>query len=993
MDASTALASAADAPAPAAPSPVRTTPDAASNMIDLEAALHAHPLFAGLEDDAPGFFGTLLSLVSVRYAAAGDWIVRVGEEGRALFLVLRGSVIVTGKDGETVYSTLGPGSFFGEIAVAMDLLRTANVVALERCVLVVIQKRDLQQTLLTKFGPSLSTRIRHAAEVRLGRSNGNGVAPASSAGATSSAPAAASAAAATATHQLTSMVGTTSAGRPATAAGLHEIITLQAAASATPDFNNSGSTAGARADFPPVRHALAMQHSLNSSTVTINGVGLSGSDRALLDMHRSESATHVNVHDMLSAIKVGTTASPVSLDSLLAGEDAASPTGSMTVPTAAPAVPVEHKTLSSISAQAPSKRRASVAVWSDPRLMKMASDAMAKVSVPIRQGAAGGRFSSSESFRSPSALSMTLSVSDVHASANKLHDATAAHAVGDDEHKITMLDVLRCERASTRILQKLSTRDCFIVRGVCTDWFDWIQETRAVWATHVAFEQLKTIDDGVLALIARDCAPFIRVLNLKNCFAVTDLGFAPLLLRCTNLEELVLHNCWEVSGNSFLGAGTVCLPSVTSLDLSNLRKIDDRALRKCLLMFPNLTNLNLGYCKTLGTGMFVTESAAMAMVPGAKSGPSSATGLARWGPHSAPATATGAMLPAAAGGGTSGKGHHHHGESGATGTAPPPLLVSTGITWRTIRSLNLQRCTGLRDDAFAQWPVIGPSWSLETLLLGDCSLLTDGALHMISHTCPQLRTLGLAFCCALSEQAMAAIVRLDQLRVLDLSFCGSLVSDASVRLLVRKCLALEALGMRGCVRVDDAILDHVLDRCTAPALTPHARPVTSTSGLNGSSGSLSSGGSRPSTPPPAGTSKSGRRRGSRAGSETDAMPASPSTRGPLPPLPLKMINVSQCRAVSPAMRAKLAAHVRCLETESVVDATLGAAETGARRTSLAANVPALAAPPVVVRPKPRVAPAAVAHLEHRKLGEANVVTATLGRSPAGARMQGAGAGQ
>ncbi|KAJ3370748.1 hypothetical protein GGF31_003770 [Allomyces arbusculus] len=988
MDASTALAP-ADVPAPAAPSPVRTTHDAASNMIDLEAALHAHPLFAGLEDDAPGFFSTLLSLVSVRYAAAGDWIVRVGEEGRALFLVLRGSVIVTGKDGETVYSTLGPGSFFGEIAVAMDLLRTANVVALERCVLVVIQKRDLQQTLLTKFGPGLSTRIRHAAEVRLGRSNGNGAAHASSAGATSSAPAAA---AATATHQLTSMVATTSAGRPATAAGLHEIITLQAASasSAAPDFSNAGSTASARADFPPVRHALAMLHSLNSSTVTINGAGLSGSDRALLDMHRPESAAHVNVHDMLSAIKIGTTASPVSLDSLLAGEDAASPTGSMTVPTvAAPAV-VEHKTLSSISAQAPSKRRASVAVWSDPRLMKMASDVMAKVAAPIRQSAVGGRFASSESFRSASAMSMTLSVSDMHTSANKLHDATAAPAAGDEEHKTTMLDMLRCERASTRILQMLSTRDCFIVRGVCTDWFDWIQETRAVWATHIAFEHLKTIDDGVLALIARDCAPFIRVLNLKNCFAVTDLGFAPLLLRCTNLEELVLHNCWEVSGNSFLGAGTVCLPSVTSLDLSNLRKIDDRALRKCLLMFPNLTNLNLGYCKTLGTGMFVTESAAMAMVSGAKSGPSSASGLARWGPHSAPATATGAMLPATAGGATAGgKAHHHHGESNTTNTTPPPLLVSTGITWRTIRSLNLQRCTGLRDDAFAQWPVIGPSWSLETLLLGDCSLLTDGALHMISHTCSQLRTLGLAFCCALSEQAMAAIVRLDQLRVLDLSFCGSLVSDASVRLLVRKCLALEALGMRGCVRVDDAILDHVLDRCTAPALTPHARPATSTSGLNGSSGSLSSSGSRPSTPPS--LSKLGRRRGSRTGSETDATPASPATsRGPLPPLPLKMINVSQCRAVSPAMRTKLAAHVRCLETESVVEATLGAAEAGARRTSLAPNVPALAAPPMAVRPKPRVSTL----VENRKLGEANVVTTTLGRTPAaGAARMGVGAGQ
>lgn len=61
--------------------------------------------------------------------AAGTAICRQGEAGNELYLIESGQVRVGSGDGRFVYDHLGPGAFFGEIALLSDGRRTATVTA------------------------------------------------------------------------------------------------------------------------------------------------------------------------------------------------------------------------------------------------------------------------------------------------------------------------------------------------------------------------------------------------------------------------------------------------------------------------------------------------------------------------------------------------------------------------------------------------------------------------------------------------------------------------------------------------------------------------------------------------------------------------------------------------------------------------------------------------------------------------------------------------
>ena len=49
----------------------------------------------------------------LRVCQPGDYIVREGEIGKAMFLVVKGVVTVSSKDGESIFADLGHGNFFG----------------------------------------------------------------------------------------------------------------------------------------------------------------------------------------------------------------------------------------------------------------------------------------------------------------------------------------------------------------------------------------------------------------------------------------------------------------------------------------------------------------------------------------------------------------------------------------------------------------------------------------------------------------------------------------------------------------------------------------------------------------------------------------------------------------------------------------------------------------------------------------------------------------
>ena len=82
------------------------------------------PLFAGLDDRE---LGQIADSLRERRFAAGDTVTREGAGGAGFFVVDEGTAEVT-VDG-TGRGTIGPGDYFGEIALLTGSDRTATIVA------------------------------------------------------------------------------------------------------------------------------------------------------------------------------------------------------------------------------------------------------------------------------------------------------------------------------------------------------------------------------------------------------------------------------------------------------------------------------------------------------------------------------------------------------------------------------------------------------------------------------------------------------------------------------------------------------------------------------------------------------------------------------------------------------------------------------------------------------------------------------------------------
>ncbi len=91
-------------------------------------SLDSVPLFWGVPKDE---LVSLLTAVEPVRAAAGSDVVREGEPGDSLFLVASGTLSVTTPDeaGPVEVGRLGPGDFFGEVALLTERPRTATVTA------------------------------------------------------------------------------------------------------------------------------------------------------------------------------------------------------------------------------------------------------------------------------------------------------------------------------------------------------------------------------------------------------------------------------------------------------------------------------------------------------------------------------------------------------------------------------------------------------------------------------------------------------------------------------------------------------------------------------------------------------------------------------------------------------------------------------------------------------------------------------------------------
>jgi CRP-like cAMP-binding protein len=96
--------------------------------------------------------------------AEGTTLVREGDFGHAVFAITSGTADVVHEG--AVINTLGPGDWFGEIAVMSGGRRSASVVATSALTLVTIFNREIWR--LEREAPEVAAALRATIDERLG---------------------------------------------------------------------------------------------------------------------------------------------------------------------------------------------------------------------------------------------------------------------------------------------------------------------------------------------------------------------------------------------------------------------------------------------------------------------------------------------------------------------------------------------------------------------------------------------------------------------------------------------------------------------------------------------------------------------------------------------------------------------------------------------------------------------------------------------------------
>lgn len=310
------------------------------------------------------------------------------------------------------------------------------------------------------------------------------------------------------------------------------------------------------------------------------------------------------------------------------------------------------------------------------------------------------------------------------------------------------------------------------------------------------------------AALADVLAPFIgprpELVDVSNCFHVTDEGFSALWRSCgRNVRVWRMRSVWDVSANQILEMSDNA-KGLEEVDWSNCRKVGDNLLARVVGWVVPEHATHHGAAKQV----VIANSAAAARQRGQKQ--------------------------------QKGQNQPQQGQQQQTViTLPPPgtvigcprlrrldLSYCKHITDRSmahlaahassrIESLCLTRCTSISDAGFQTWTAFRFN-NLTRLSLADCTYLTDASVIALVSAAKNLTHLDLSFCCALSDTATEVVaLGLPQLQELRMAFCGSAVSDNSLASIALHLNDLRGLSVRGCVRVTAVGVESVLDGCAA----------------------------------------------------------------------------------------------------------------------------------------------------------------------------------
>ncbi len=140
-----------------------TTPQKSPNSVSHVEAIIRVPLFQGLD---PAVVASIASSLVLHRVAAGQTLFAEGDPGDAMYFVDSGSVEITSGTGSSrvLLAELGPGQFFGEMALAMGTSRTASAMAVRDCSLLELEGPAFRE-LVARY-PALRSALSRVSEHR-----------------------------------------------------------------------------------------------------------------------------------------------------------------------------------------------------------------------------------------------------------------------------------------------------------------------------------------------------------------------------------------------------------------------------------------------------------------------------------------------------------------------------------------------------------------------------------------------------------------------------------------------------------------------------------------------------------------------------------------------------------------------------------------------------------------------------------------------------------
>ncbi|KAJ3381269.1 hypothetical protein HDU84_005234, partial [Entophlyctis sp. JEL0112] len=654
-------------------------------------------------DDADDFFAELAQDIHLRTFSSGDIIIEAGEAAKCVFFVFRGSVEVVSPDGDLVLATLEAGSYFGEIAVLFDTPRVATVRAVQKCLLGVLTSTDLRVR-LEKYPVMKQMVLAEAAEryatsrAYLERTDRRGGAQPQQA-----------------QQRDILLERKTSSGMPEIARAMSLSPTAAGSPMSLSRRNSSLALLQYQDDEDQdlnvdmdINHDYSENFGEGGSSPDVSRIysGNDADDDSAGDSESQAKAPSITISvsrtsETRRLSKQASEGSNVDHSQNIAELALLLPTTSSLTPAIAPIISVEspNSYISNLSLLHTAKRRASVAVWSDDRLMQMAQNAAERASSKSKPSSAISFIRNSVEISSDDiedSASSDFCVSSV--------EGSEISALAPFPNFITRMIFGYFNVKELYRLRRISCTIAVFLQDVDNKFF----ETLDLSPWH------KIVNDNLLQTVLSFCGHCIKKLSLRNCWHVTDKGIGHISKLVPLLEEANFASVWEITDTG-IATLTRIATHLHSLDLSNCRKLTDSAILAILTFIPRLNSIHLSYCKNLSDASMEHETwSIVRSINMQRCTALSDAGFAFW-------------------------------EAAARTFALSELILAD--------------CSFLTDAAVNSIASVCPA--LELLSLSFCCALTEDCIPTLAAGCRSLRVLDLSFCgSAVSDNAMLALAGL-----------------------------------------------------------------------------------------------------------------------------------------------------------------------------------------------------------------------------------------